>query len=363
MSRILIAGGGTAGHVVPALAVADVLSERGYEVHFCGGPRGMEGTLVPAAGYPFSVVRIRGFSRRVGMSTIRTLASLPVAAVDAWALLRRLKPACVVGVGAYASGPVVAEAAVRGVPAVAVEMDSHIGWTNTILSHLVDRVCLSFPMPDREGGKYRYTGRPVRPGLLAATRAEGLMRFDLDPSRPVVVIFGGSLGARSLNTATLEAFAVRETPFSVLHVAGKQDEDRVRGIVEAGPNGRYHVFGYLDDFPLALAAADVAVSRAGEHLRDRTARGVPSILVPYPHATGDHQMKNAQAVAAAGAATVVPESELTHARLALEVDRLLDPATMAAMGAAALRLAKPDAAALIADQIAELAGPPRSASS
>ena len=359
----MIAGGGTAGHVVPALAVADVLSERGYEVHFCGGPRGMEGTLVPAAGYPFSVVRIRGFSRRVGMSTIRTLASLPVAAVDAWALLRRLKPACVVGVGAYASGPVVAEAAVLGVPAVAVEMDSHIGWTNTILSHLVDRVCLSFPMPDREGGKYRYTGRPVRPGLLAATRAEGLLRFDLDPSRPVVVIFGGSLGARSLNTAALEAFAVRETPFSVLHVAGKQDEARVRGVVEAGPNGRYHVFGYLDDFPLALAAADVAVSRAGGSIAEMLARGVPSILVPYPHATGDHQMKNAQAVAAAGAAIVVPESELTHARLALEVDRLLDPATMAAMGAAALRLAKPEAAALIADQIAELAGPPRSASS
>ena len=347
---------------MPALAVADVLSERGYEVHFCGGPRGMEGTLVPGAGYPFNVVRIRGFSRRVGMSTIRTLASLPVAAVDAWSLLRRLKPACVVGVGAYASGPVVAEAAVRGVPTVVVEMDSHIGWTNTILSHMVDRVCLSFPGPDEEGSKYRYTGRPVRPGLLAATRAEGLARFELDPSRPVVVVFGGGHGARSLNTATLEAFGARETAFSLVHVAGEHDVARVRDAVETGPNRRYRVFGYLDDFPLALAAADLAVSRAGGSVAELLARGVPSILVPYPHATGDHQMKNAQAVAAAGAAVVVPDVELTCERLTVEVERLLDPDVLATMGAAALRLAKPQAAALIADQIAELAGPPRSVS-
>lgn len=348
---------------MPALAVADVLSERGYEVHFCGGPRGMEGTLVPRAGYPFSVVRIRGFSRHVGMSTLRTLASLPVAAVDAWSILRRLRPACVVGVGAYASGPVVAEAAVRGVPTVAVEMDSHVGWTNTILSHLVDRVCLSFPAPGGEGGKYRYTGRPVRPGLLAATRAEGLARFGLDPTRPVVLVFGGSLGAQSLNTATLEAFAGRETPFSLVHVAGEHDVARVREAVEAGPNRRYLVFGYLDDFPLALAVADMAVSRAGGSIAELLARGVPSILVPYPYATGDHQMKNAVTVAAADAAVVVPEPELTSGRLTAEVDRLLDPTRLAAMSAAALRLARPEAAALIADQIAELAVAPRSASS
>lgn len=349
--------------MVPALAVADVLSERGYEVHFCGGPRGMEGTLVPRAGYPFSVVRIRGFSRHVGMTTLRTLASLPVAAVDAWTLLRRLRPACVVGVGAYASGPVVAEAAVRGVPTVVVEMDSHIGWTNAILSRLVDRVCVSFPMPDGDAGKYRYTGRPVRPGLLAATRAEGVARFRLDSSRPVVLVFGGSLGARSLNDAAVEAFAGRETPFSVLHVAGGHDLARVQDIVDAGPNRRYQVFGYLDDFPLALATADVAVSRAGGSVAELLARGVPAILVPYPLATADHQTKNARALVAEGAAVMVADSELTGARLTAEVERLLDPARHASMSAAALRLAKPEAASLIADQIVEVAGPPRRATS
>lgn len=348
---------------MPALAVADVLSERGYEVHFCGGPRGMEGGLVPRAGYPFSVVRIRGFTRHVGMTTVRTLASLPVAAVDAWKLLRRLRPACVVGVGAYASGPVVAEAAMLGVPTVAVEMDSHIGWTNTILSHVVDRVCVSFPLAGGDTVKYRYTGRPVRPELLRATRAEGLARFRLDASRHVVLVFGGSLGARSLNDAAMEAFAGRETPFSVLHVSGEHDLARVRDVVQAGPNRRYQVFGYLDDFPLALATADVAVSRAGGSVAELLARGVPAVLVPFPLATADHQAKNARALVAEGAAVLVTDSELTGARLAKEVERLLDPGIHASMSAAALRLAKPEAASLIADQIVEVAGPLRVAGS
>ncbi|MCZ7661689.1 MAG: glycosyltransferase [Thermoleophilia bacterium] len=227
MSRILIAGGGTAGHVVPALAIADILTERGYEVSFAGGPGGMEGTLVPKAGYPFDPVRIRGFTRKLGFSTLRTLGSLPVAAVDAWRVLRRLRPACVVGVGAYASGPVVAEAAVLGVPAVAVEMDAHLGVTNRILSHLVDRVCLGFPIPGLEGGKYVHTGRPIRPALLQATREEGLARFGLDPHRLTLLAFGGSLGARSVNSAMLQAFAGVETGFQIVHVTGSLDYGRV----------------------------------------------------------------------------------------------------------------------------------------
>jgi UDP-N-acetylglucosamine--N-acetylmuramyl-(pentapeptide) pyrophosphoryl-undecaprenol N-acetylglucosamine transferase len=149
MPSVLIAGGGTAGHVVPALALADVLADRGHHVAFCGTERGMEKDLVPRAGYPFSVVRIRGFERRLGLSTLRTLASIPVAAVDAYRVLSAVRPGCVVGVGAYASGPVVAEAALRGIPTVAVEMDSHMGWTNTLLSKMVDAcVC---PIRTRSG--------------------------------------------------------------------------------------------------------------------------------------------------------------------------------------------------------------------
>lgn len=318
----------------------------------------MERTLVSRAGYPFAAVRIRGFERRLGLTTLRTLVSLPVAGVDAWRLLARLRPAAVVGVGAYASGPVVAEAAVRGTPAVAVEMDAHLGWTNRILSLLVDRVCLSFPPQEERGDKFVYTGRPLRPALFTATRDEGLARFGLDPSLPVVLVFGGSLGARTINEAALEAFGAEPTPFTVLHVTGERDFERVTAARGTGSNPRYQTHAYLDDFPLALAAADVAVARAGGSVAELLARGVPAVLVPFPGATGDHQTKNAQAAAAAGAAVHVPDEELNGARLSAEVSALLVPATRAGMRQAALALARPDAADRIADEIVSLAGPP-----
>jgi UDP-N-acetylglucosamine--N-acetylmuramyl-(pentapeptide) pyrophosphoryl-undecaprenol N-acetylglucosamine transferase len=356
MSRILIAGGGTAGHVVPALALADVLTSRGHQVAFCGTEKGMENTLVPKAGYAFSVVHIRGFSRELGLSTLRTLGSIPVAGVDAWRLLRAFRPACVVGVGAYASGPVVAEAALRGIPAVAVEMDSHMGWTNRVLSRMVDKVCLSFPDAERLGGKYLYTGRPLRPALMAATREEGLARFELAPDRQVLLVFGGSLGARTLNEACVGAFAHVETSFQILHVTGARDYDKVADtIVGQGVNPSYQAFPFLDDFPLALAAADAVVARAGGSVAEVLARGVPALLVPYPFAAGDHQTHNANTIAARGAALVVADSDLDSAALTREVATLLDPEVNARMRAAALMLARPDAATRIADLVVELA--------
>lgn len=355
MSRILIAGGGTAGHVVPALAIADVLSALGHSVEFCGAGYGMECQLVPRAGYPFHRVRIRGFERHLGLSTLRTLASIPLAGFDAWSVLRRVRPACVVGVGAYASGPVVAEAAVKGIPAVAVEMDAHLGWTNRILSRLVDVVCLSFPIPGREGGKFVYTGRPLRPQLLAATREEGLRRFDLDPEIPVLLVFGGSLGARVLNDAVIEAFAGTQPDFQILHVTGRADYERVVAAMLPG-TARYQAFAYLEDFHLALAAADLAISRAGGSVAELLARGVPAILVPYPYATADHQMKNARALEEQGAAVVVPNAECQGARLRKELEGLVDPLVRARMREASLALARPDATDRIVREIVELIG-------
>lgn len=350
----MISGGGTAGHVVPALAIADVLSERGCSVEFCGAGYGMESELVPRAGYPFHRVRIRGFERRIGLGTLRTLGSLPVAAVDAWRVLRAVRPACVVGVGAYASGPVVAEAAAGGVATVAVEMDSHLGWTNRALSLVVDRVCLSFPIPGLTGKKFLYTGRPLRPGLLEATREEGIARFGLSEELLTVLVFGGSLGARTLNDAVIEAFRGAVPDFQILHVTGKADYDRVAAAMLPGTE-RYQAHAYLDDFPLALAAADVAVARAGGSVAELLARGIPSVLVPYPYATGDHQMKNALALQEQGAAVVVPNAELNGARLQAELERLQDPKVRARMREAALRLARPDATERIVGEILRLA--------
>jgi UDP-N-acetylglucosamine--N-acetylmuramyl-(pentapeptide) pyrophosphoryl-undecaprenol N-acetylglucosamine transferase len=341
--------------VVPALALADVLSSRGYQVAFCGTERGMEKELVPRAGYPFSVVRIRGFERRVGLSTLRTLGSIPVAAVDAWRILRRLHPSCVVGVGAYASGPVVAEASLRGIPTMAIEMDSHMGWTNTILSKLVDRVCLSYPDERRKGGKFIYTGRPLRPALLSATRAQGLQRFGLEGDRPVLVVFGGSLGAHSLNEAVVAAFAHSQTPFQIVHITGERDYSWVRDeLADPEANRSYQAHSFLDDLPLALAAADAVVARAGGSVAEILARGVPALLVPYPFAAGEHQAKNARRVAEAGAALVVADAELDAQKVADGVSELLKPEVNERMRNAALTLAVPEATVRIADVVVEL---------
>lgn len=315
----------------------------------------MEARLVPRAGYPFSQVRIRGFERRLGVTTLRTLGSLPVAGVDAWAVLRRYRPHCVVGFGAYASGPVVAEAAVLRIPAVAVEMDAHMGWTNRILSLMVDRVCVSFPDAEGAGDKYVYTGRPLSPALLTATREEGLTRFGLDAGRSLLLVVGGSLGAHSLNQASLTAFARQATPFQIVHVTGEREYSAARDILGGqGANPDYQVFAFLDDFPLALAAADAVVSRAGGSVAEILARGLPSLLVPYPFAAGDHQTKNARTVADAGAAMTMADAELDAERLAAAVKKLLDPEVSKGMREAALRLARPDAADRIADVVVEL---------
>jgi len=275
--------------------------------------------------------------------------------VDAWKLLRAFRPRCVVGVGAYASGPVVAEASVRGISTVAVEMDSHMGWTNRILSLLVDRVCLSYPDAEKSGDKYVYTGRPLRPSLLEATRDAGLTRFGLDGERPVVLIFGGSLGAHTLNENAIAAFARRPTDFQIVHVTGKREYEIVaEALGAAGANQSYQAFAYLDDFPLALAAADMVVARAGGSVAEVLARGLPSLLVPYPLAAGDHQTKNARMVVERGAARMVADAELTPELLATEVETILAPEANRAMREAALALARPDAATRIADVIVEL---------
>ena len=341
--------------MVPALALADVLTARGHQVAFCGTERGMEKDLVPRAGYPFSLVRIRGFQRKLGLSTLRTVGSIPLAGVDAWKVLRAFKPDVVVGVGAYASGPVVAEAAVRGIPAVAVEMDAHMGVTNRILSRLVDKVCVSFPRPGADPHKFVYTGRPLRPAMLAATRAEGLARFHLDGSRQVLLVFGGSLGARTLNQAATGAYAQAQTPFQILHVTGEREYPAVAELLQKeGANRDYQAFPFLDDFPLALAAADAVVGRAGGSVAEILARGVPSLLVPYPLAAGDHQTVNAKMVAAEGAALYIPDADLDAQKLAEAVQTLLEPDVNKKMREAALRLARPDAADRIADVIVEL---------
>jgi UDP-N-acetylglucosamine--N-acetylmuramyl-(pentapeptide) pyrophosphoryl-undecaprenol N-acetylglucosamine transferase len=223
------------------------------------------------------------------------------------------------------------------------EADSHLGLTNRLLAPFARRVCLAFPLVGKRPPRYRVTGRPVP--VPSADRPRARARFDLAPDDVCVLVFGGSQGARSINEAAIEAF--KGAGFRVLHAAGERDLPR---LVSPGPH--YDLRGYIGDFGDALVASDLVVARAGGSIFEIAAYGRPAVLIPYPHATADHQSANAQFMAAEGAAVVIPDDELTPARLASEVGRLLrDPGRLAAMGRAAAAMARPDAAQEIAGEL------------
>jgi UDP-N-acetylglucosamine--N-acetylmuramyl-(pentapeptide) pyrophosphoryl-undecaprenol N-acetylglucosamine transferase len=389
----VIAAGGTAGHVVPALAVADALRARGAQVTFIGGERA-EAELVPAAGYPLHTISAIGLDRRNPLRAARALVLAVKAFLRARALLGELGADAVMGGGGYVSGPVGLAALTRRIPLVLTEADSHLGLANRALAPFARRVCLAFPpagarsdaleFPARRatagegavgegaasGGKsrrwplarrrttgggvgrrYRVTGRPIPPPQ--EDRPGARERLGIEPGETCVLVFGGSLGARSVNLAALEAYA--GAAFHVLHVCGRRDYPELAA--RPLPEG-YDLREYLDlaAFADALAAADLVVARAGGSLFEVAAHGRPAILVPYPHAAADHQTANARWMARGGAAVVVPDGELNAARLARETAALLaDPQRMQAMAAAARRLARPDAATVVAEELLEAA--------
>ena len=354
-ARIAIAAGGTAGHVVPALAIADALRERGAEVLFLGGERA-EAELVPAAGYPFHPLRVAGIDRRNPLKAARAVALAAAATVEARRILKRERAGAVIGGGGYVAGPAGAAAVTLRIPLVLTEADSHLGIANRVLASRARRVFLAFPIAGREAPRYEVVGRPVPPGTGKVDRDAARRRFGIDPDAPCLLVFGGSLGARSINFAALDAFG-SGAPCSVLHAGGRRDHDELRArLDELGSPPHYHLEPFVQPFADALAAADLAVARSGGSVFELAAVGLPSVLVPYPHATADHQTGNARWMADGGAAVVVPDSELDGPRLAREVGALLaSPDRMAAMAAAARKLARLDAADRIAEATLALA--------
>jgi UDP-N-acetylglucosamine--N-acetylmuramyl-(pentapeptide) pyrophosphoryl-undecaprenol N-acetylglucosamine transferase len=346
MTRVVIAAGGTAGHVVPALAVAGALRAEGAEVVFVGGERA-EAELVPAAGFEIHPIAVRGLSRTNPVAAARA-AGLAARAVGAASkILRDERADVVMGGGGYVAGPVGLAAVRRRLPLVLTEADSHLGIANRLLAPFARRVCLAFPIEGRTGDKYLVTGRPVP--TPAADRAAARARFGIGAEERCVLIFGGSLGARSINLAAIEAFA--DAPYRVLHAAGRRDFDALRS-----PGEHYILEPYIDRFGEALLASDLVVARSGGSVFEIAAHGRPAVLVPYPQATGDHQTGNARWMEQAGAAVVLPDEEVSAKRLRREVDALLlDDARLAAMSEASRALARPDAARQIAHQVLEAA--------
>jgi UDP-N-acetylglucosamine--N-acetylmuramyl-(pentapeptide) pyrophosphoryl-undecaprenol N-acetylglucosamine transferase len=360
--------------VVPALAVADALRAEGAQVTFIGGERA-EAELVPAAGYPLRTIGVEGLSRANPLKAARALARAVGAFLQARALLAEIQPDAVMGGGGYVAGPVGAAALTRRIPLVLTEADSHLGLANRALAPWARRVCLAFALPasdtskldgaawrgvapwrawrnGREARRYLVTGRPIP--SFEHDRAGARAGLGIAPEETCVLVFGGSLGARTINLAAVQAFA--GAAFHVLHVSGRRDYPELRR--RELPEG-YDLREYLDleEFADALSAADLVVARAGGSVFEIAAHGVPAILVPYPHAAGDHQSANARWMAQGGAAVTIADAELTVPRLAREVATLLaDRARLRGMGAAALRLARPDAAAEVARELLQAAG-------
>lgn len=353
---VVIAGGGTGGHLYPGIAVAREILVREPQavVTFAGTARGIESRVVPREGFELDVIRSGGLKGKGLGDRLRGLGLLPLGGVDAWRVLSRRRPELVIGVGGYSSGPVVLLAALRGVKTLLLEQNAVPGLTNRSLAPFVGAAAVTYDatLPFFKGRGF-VSGNPVRPQFLAI----GAVPPDRGgPAR--VLIFGGSQGAHAINVAAVEAAPrLAAAGLAVTHQTGERDLQMVReGYARAGLVARVEPF--LFEMDREMSEADLIVSRAGATtLAELTAAGRASILVPLPTATDDHQRKNAQVLAAASAADVIDQRELTGERFAAAVIGLAgDPARRAAMAAAARGLARPDAARVIVDRALALTG-------
>jgi UDP-N-acetylglucosamine--N-acetylmuramyl-(pentapeptide) pyrophosphoryl-undecaprenol N-acetylglucosamine transferase len=358
MSRaplVLIAGGGTGGHLFPGLAVADVLRDRGVRVAFVGTAGGIEARVVPAQGYDLHLVPGAPLRGGGGARLVRGLRAAVQGTRAARALVRELAPAVVLGVGGYASVAGVLAARLAGVPTVLQEQNALPGLANRLLGRVADHVCLGFAAAASyfPAASAAHTGNPIRAAVLATPAVPHVDRLGL-------LAFGGSQGARRINEAMVAAvprLLARGARLDVRHQTGAADLDSTRAAYAAA-GAPAAVEAFIDDMGAAYAAAHVVVARAGAmSCAELAARGLPAVLVPYPYAAGDHQRRNAEALVAAGAARMILDRVLDGERLATELAALVDdePRRLR-MAAHAASLGRPDAAARVADACLRLAG-------
>lgn len=339
-----MAGGGTGGHVVPALAVARELRARGHQVIFVGVRRGMEAKLVPAEGFPIEWIEIAGLNRVGARRMLSTLLELPSSILQARRILARYRPAAIFSMGGYVAGPVLLAALTKRIPIVVMEPNAVPGFTHRRLARWVSRALLSFPAtarwfpPDRS----EVTGMPVREEFFQTTQ--------LQNDKLTVLITGGSQGSRTLNRAVQQSWplweqALGKNRIHLIHQTGRgAPQELAAGFAASGLAGETTEF--ISNMPDAFAQADLIVSRSGMGtVSEIAAAGKPSLLIPFPAAADDHQRKNAEMLADAGAALLIPDNEMTGERLVSEVARLATaPEKLRAMGQAARAFAKPNAA-------------------
>lgn len=360
--RVVIAGGGTGGHLFPGLAVARALKARVPDslISFAGTAAGIEARVIPSTEFGLDLIRSAGLKGKSVAARVRGALLVPLGCVDAWRLISRRRPDVVIGVGGYSSGPVVAVAALRGIPTMVLEQNAVPGLTNRLLARLVRRAAVTYEASLKYFGEKAFvSGNPVRQEFLEVEH-DPSRDAGINASRVRVLVFGGSQGAHAINMAMVEAaprLAAAAETVDLVCQTGARDFDVVREAFERhGVQGRVERF--IDAMDREMKAAGLVVSRAGATtLAEVTAAGRPAILIPLPTATDDHQRQNARALEAAGAAELMEQSELTGETLA---DRILalagDRDRRRHMSAAARTLAKPRAAADIVDAVIALTG-------
>ncbi len=364
---VVLSGGGTAGHINPALAAAEVLVERGCDVRFAGCPNGVEARLVPQAGLPFQAFEAAGFNRSHPASIVRAVAKIQKSTSAAKKWFRQVRPDVVVGFGGYVSIPVARAAEALGIPVVVHEQNSVMGMANKYLAKRAYAVCLTYPCTAEDVAgtareRVKVTGNPVRASVLTASRTKGRVMLGVPEDAVMLLVFGGSLGARHINegVVALKEDLLARPNLHVVHITGPKELESVQRALAlmSAEQERWHVMGYQDRMGETLAAADAVVSRAGAtSLAEISARAVPALLVPFPYATEDHQTKNAQAYVAAGAAFMLPDDEVLSPAFARLVHKLVDKADVRESMAAAAREQKTaDAARILADVVMAAAG-------
>jgi UDP-N-acetylglucosamine--N-acetylmuramyl-(pentapeptide) pyrophosphoryl-undecaprenol N-acetylglucosamine transferase len=357
--RILIAAGGTGGHVYPAIAIADALKEQNSssEILFVGTKNHMEWEAVPKAGYRIKNVWISGFHRRLTAKNLLFPLKLITSIVQSYSIVSSFKPQVMVSCGGYAAGPVGWVAGKRGVKIVIQEQNSFPGVTNRMLAKFASKIFTAFKEAANflPAEKIIESGNPTRSTLDKVEKQSGLKSFNFDDSKPVLMILGGSGGAKSINEAVKENLE-KLSDLQVIWQCGRRYIDALMEEVDLEINKNVRLTAFIDNMPEAYAAADLIVSRAGaSSCSEFMMVGKPSVLIPSPNVAGDHQTQNAQSMVDAGASELLKDSDAVNALPELVHSLIKDQEKLKAMNQAALRLAKPNAAKMIAKEILELA--------
>ncbi len=361
----MIAGGGTGGHLFPAIAIADEIRKANpdTEITFIGTRHKMEARIVPQHGFKFETIWVSGFRRKLTIENILFPVKFIVALAQSFVLMKRIRPHVVVGTGGYVCGPPVFVASLLGIPTLIQEQNSYPGVTTRLLASHVNEVHLSFKNSQRylkRSDNVRISGNPTRESVGRVSREDGAMHFSIDPGKRTLLVFGGSLGASSINNAVLKILPqLISRGIQVVWQTGLMDFSRIEAKANrmgVALDGFVKVHAFIDKMEFAYAACDLAVCRAGATtVAELTKAGVASILIPYPHAAADHQTENARAMVEAGAAVEIRDSELDGTLLVAVETLMTDSTELATMRIKALSMGNPDATVVLARAVMDLA--------